>query len=520
MSRWLTFFLLISFHCLTCSKAKSPCRGSRFRGATSNVHGVIGEDISLKCNVSENCTRGYWKYDNTIKATWLVPEAYNNDTYLLASNSLEGLNTLHIYNINESVEGFYTCSCDDRKGRRADHACFNLSVHVVHCPIVVQINGKKHVLDKCSLWDAEEMVDVKVNENITIKCDEKRNRRTNCSHIRKPFKFTVNSSYHLCHFWCSSKKEYVKSEVFSIILNVMDNTISDTTAMPETSISTGTTPKTITIAIRTFSPSFTDPSIATSPKTSTKIQNITFTGAQPDPESSTSPSVATQTLRKSSHVWNSNSSTGYTYLPRTATVNTNHGNTSPMSASWTTQDLKNSKGILHIIVASCVILVLAIIILILCVHITFFKIGIRSCNDKEEWVNPIYESADNGAQLPIVIPDGGNPYNTLNSPRQVADFSNAVSTTNNVHQINADLSSTNEIPMVQVESPRNVPVKLLDYTVTASNVGSMKLTKPRCKKIEKSPAKTETISLPKADDISPPPSSPHLYEMVNDSVRS
>lgn len=172
-----------------------------------------------------------------------------------------------------------------------------------------------------------------------------------------------------------------------------------------------------------------------------------------------------------------------------------------------------------IIVISCIVLVFAIIIVILCVHITFYKIGIRSCNDKEEWVNPIYESADNGAQLPIIIPDGGNPYDTVNSPRQVADFSSAMSTKNNVHQINLDLGSTNEIPMVQVEAAQHVADELLDYTVTAFNVGSMKSKKPSCKKI-KSSAATEELSLPRADDISPPPASPHLYEMLNDSVRS
>ncbi|KAJ8031463.1 hypothetical protein HOLleu_24659 [Holothuria leucospilota] len=516
MSRWLTFVFLISCYCVTFFKVGSPCRGSWFDGTTSDVCGVMGENISLTCKVPLNCTRGFWKYDYTINITWLIPDLYSGDTYLFDFNSSQGVNTLYINNINGSVAGFYTCLCDDHNQKRTTHECYNLSV--LQCPISMGINGEKHVFDKCSVKGVLEIVDVTINENITIKCDEK-GKKTNCSHIGKPFKFTVNSSYHLCRFWCSSKKECVKSEVFSIILNVMDNTISDTTAMPGTSISTGTTPETITIAIETFSPSFADPSIATTQKPRTKIQNITSTGAQSDPESVTSQSMATQTLKKSTHAGNSNSFTN-TNLRRTATVNTNYGNTSPMSASWTTQDLKNGKGILHIIVAFCVILVLAIIILILCVHITFFKTGIRSCNDKEEWVNPIYESADNGAQLPIVIPDGGNPYNTVNSPRQVADFSNAVSTTNNVHQINADLSSTNEIPMVQVESPRNVPVKLLDYTATASNVGSMKLTKPRCKKIEKSPAKTETISLPKADDISPPPSSPHLYEMVNDSVRS
>ncbi|KAJ8031466.1 hypothetical protein HOLleu_24662 [Holothuria leucospilota] len=227
MHRWLTIFTLIGCCCVTCSKARSPCKG--LHSATSDVHGLIGENISLTCKVPTNCIRGYWRYDNTSNAKWLLPGQYSGDTYLFRFNSSEGLYTLHIHNTNERVEGFYTCLCDDYYGNRTTHACFNLSVHVEHCPISVQINGEKRVFDSCSTRREAEILDVKVNDNVTIKCDDEAERSTNCSHIGKRFSFTVNPYHHLCSFSCRPKKEGVNHEVISIILNVTDNVISTST---------------------------------------------------------------------------------------------------------------------------------------------------------------------------------------------------------------------------------------------------------------------------------------------------
>ncbi|KAJ8031469.1 hypothetical protein HOLleu_24666 [Holothuria leucospilota] len=237
---WLAIFTLISCCCVTRCKTESPCRGSRFRGATSYVCRLIAENISLTCNVPTNCTRGLWKYDNTINATWLVPEEYSGETYLLGVNSSEGLNTLHIYNINERVEGFYTCFCEDYNRNRTTHGCFNLSVHVVHCPISVLIKGEKLVLDRCGVRNEAEMVDVEVNENITIKCDDEAERITNCSHTGKRVSFTVNPSHHLCGFSCRPKNESVQRKVNWVILNVMNKVIITSTAKLYTEIFSST----------------------------------------------------------------------------------------------------------------------------------------------------------------------------------------------------------------------------------------------------------------------------------------
>ncbi|KAJ8031467.1 hypothetical protein HOLleu_24663 [Holothuria leucospilota] len=223
MYRLLTIFILIGCCCVTCCQAESPCQG--FYGATSDVRGLIGENISLICKVPTNCIRGYWKHDNTINPMWLLPEQYSGDTYLFRFKSLEGLNTLHMYNINERVEGFYTCLCDDYYGNRTTNACFNLSVHVEHCPISVQINGEKRVLDRCGIRKEEEMVHVEVNETITIKCDDEAERRTNCSHIGKRMSFTVKPSHHLCCFSCRPKNDKLKRIYNSVILNVMNKVI-------------------------------------------------------------------------------------------------------------------------------------------------------------------------------------------------------------------------------------------------------------------------------------------------------
>lgn len=177
MSRWLSFFLLISCYYMTCIKAERPCQG--FRGAASDVGGVIGENISMPCSVSTNCDIGYWKYDDIINPMWLL---HSSDTYVINFDSSQGLNTLHIYIINGCVAGSYTCLCDDRYGNRTTHACFNLFVHTVQCPIRVKINNNNRVSHRCIVASKMEMIDVNLNANITIKCDGELKRKTNCSH--------------------------------------------------------------------------------------------------------------------------------------------------------------------------------------------------------------------------------------------------------------------------------------------------------------------------------------------------
>ncbi|KAJ8031468.1 hypothetical protein HOLleu_24665 [Holothuria leucospilota] len=233
MSRLTVLFLLISFYCITCFKAENPCQG--FYGATSHVHGVIGENISLTCHVSANCPRGYWKYDDNINPTWLVPKQYSGDTYFF--NTSQGLTTLHIVNINDNVEGFYTCLCDYHNRSGIAHACYDLSVHVVQFPISVQINGEKHVFDICSKRSKAEMVDVEVNDNITIKCDDEAERRTNCLNMTKHISFIVKPSYHLCKFSCRPKGNSAKRELKWISLNVknQNNSTTEVTSITVTS---------------------------------------------------------------------------------------------------------------------------------------------------------------------------------------------------------------------------------------------------------------------------------------------
>ncbi|KAJ8031470.1 hypothetical protein HOLleu_24667 [Holothuria leucospilota] len=182
MSILLTF-LLIFCHRTACVSDENPCSG--FLGATSDVHGVIGESITLTCNVTTNCDRHYSKYDNTTKARWLLPEYYSDDTYFFSFNSSQRLQFLHVNNINDSMAGFYTCFCDDHNGNRTAQACFNLSVYEVQCPVCVLINGEKRVFDRCSMRSTLEMIDVEVNQNITIECDDGAKRKTNCSRLSK-----------------------------------------------------------------------------------------------------------------------------------------------------------------------------------------------------------------------------------------------------------------------------------------------------------------------------------------------
>ncbi|KAJ8031476.1 hypothetical protein HOLleu_24674 [Holothuria leucospilota] len=182
MSILLTF-LLIFCHRTTCVSDENPCSG--FLGATSDVRGVIGESITLQCNVTTNCDRPCWKDDNTTKARCLLPEYYSDDTYFFSFNSSQCLQFLHINNINDNMAGFYTCLCDDHNGHRTAQACFNLSVYEVQCPVSVLINGVKRVFDRCSTRSTLEMIDVEVNQNITIECDGGIKRKTNCSHLSK-----------------------------------------------------------------------------------------------------------------------------------------------------------------------------------------------------------------------------------------------------------------------------------------------------------------------------------------------
>ncbi|KAJ8031471.1 hypothetical protein HOLleu_24668 [Holothuria leucospilota] len=311
MSLWLTLFILISCNYVTCSKTESPCHG--FHGTTLDVRGVIGEYTSLTCNVPTNCTRGLWKYDDTINPMWLLAGEYSGDTYRFSFNPLRGVNTLHIYNINGSVAGLYNCLCDDDNGRRTVQACFNLSVHAVSCPMIVQINGEKRVFDRCGMRSVVEMIDVEVKKNITIKC-EKAKRTTNCSHIGKGFSFTVNPSHHQCRFSCIPKKG-VKRVVISIILNVRDNVISTSTMKLYT--------KTIPL---------------------TNLGNLTSCDGSP--------------------------STLYTPL-QIHDLTVNVPSYIPHTSRWTINIL-----ILHIIIPSSITLVFGMVVLSTCAYVLFHKIGV------------------------------------------------------------------------------------------------------------------------------------------------
>ncbi|PIK61326.1 hypothetical protein BSL78_01746 [Apostichopus japonicus] len=151
------------------------CDGYSHRNDTEFVYGVLGQNITLSCELQSYCERGPWAF-RTSPVKYLYaescPECGESFSVIDIING-DIMNTgLHINNINESLAGIYDCSCQYEN--RTDRVkCFNLQIENAPCQLELTQNEKVKVFDNSSGNQHDEVVrtvNVNTDDNITARC--------------------------------------------------------------------------------------------------------------------------------------------------------------------------------------------------------------------------------------------------------------------------------------------------------------------------------------------------------------
>ncbi|PIK61342.1 hypothetical protein BSL78_01762 [Apostichopus japonicus] len=168
-----TSFILGFVLCL--AKGKDTCDGYSHENDSNFVYGVLGQNITLSCELQAYCMGCLWAF-RTSPVKYLYaescPECGESFSVIDIINEDILYSSLHINYFNESLAGIYDCSCQHENG--ADRVkCFNLQIEHASCQLELTQNEKVKVFDDHSGSQHDEAIrTVKVNndDNITARC--------------------------------------------------------------------------------------------------------------------------------------------------------------------------------------------------------------------------------------------------------------------------------------------------------------------------------------------------------------
>ncbi|PIK61341.1 hypothetical protein BSL78_01761 [Apostichopus japonicus] len=168
-----TSFILGFVLCL--AKGQDTCDGYSHKDDSDFVYGVLGQNITLSCEIQAYCMRSLWAF-RTSPVKYLNAGSCSNCVESFSvSDIINGdimYSSLHIININERLAGIYDCSCQHDEG--TDRVkCFHLKIKNASCQLELTQNEEVKVFDNSfgSQHDeAVRTVNVNTDDNITARC--------------------------------------------------------------------------------------------------------------------------------------------------------------------------------------------------------------------------------------------------------------------------------------------------------------------------------------------------------------
>ncbi|PIK34178.1 hypothetical protein BSL78_29000 [Apostichopus japonicus] len=231
-SGFQTSFILGFVLCL--ANGDESCDGYSHKKDSEFVNRLLGQDITLSCDLKSNCGRATWAFRTSPVKYLYAGSCPNCGESFSVSDIISGdiMNTsLHMNNINESFAGIYDCNC--QYGNQTDRVkCFNIQIKNASCQVELTQNDKAKVFHNSSGSQHDEAVrtvNVNTDDNITVRCiNDAAKLNTNCKN--KSGLLKVKKSEYRC--WISCRiNNLCKTR---IILSV----ISSTTNSPSTSMTT------------------------------------------------------------------------------------------------------------------------------------------------------------------------------------------------------------------------------------------------------------------------------------------
>ncbi|KAJ8031626.1 hypothetical protein HOLleu_24876 [Holothuria leucospilota] len=380
---------------------------------------LLSDNMNLSCTMRTTCSRGLWGRDRDEKVFLQDGCTDCGDRFAVTTNLPLGINILQVSNVSENEADIYYCACEYPRYKSNDTdkdivACFNLTTYRrPDCRLSVGVNGKIFEFDGYYNEDTKKKINVTVNDRIWVDCSYGAKRKTNCSHLENNGVIVGSPSQYWCKFSCISFRSNMTCKIRFMVHSLPPNSLNSSHTSTQTqeivsftSWSTTTSKTSSRSTLQHFTNTKTTPfsmqdlftAFPTEDKQSTEYQTSTL-----DAETSTSfyknarlPYVTSATKVDIDLVTEASTSgfshiyiSSYTSLTTTTSVNVATPNDTTTS----------------LIIISCVILLTSMISVLFCIHV----FGFHMCDDKEEWVNPIYETADD-IQLQGVIRISSNQY--------------------------------------------------------------------------------------------------------------
>ncbi|XP_071849071.1 uncharacterized protein [Apostichopus japonicus] len=430
---------------LCLAKGDETCDGYSHKKGSEFVYGLLGQNITLSCDVKSYCEKATWAF-RTSPVKYLYAESCPNCGESFSVIDIihgDKVNTsLHINNINESLAGIYDCNC--QHGNQTDRMkCFNLQIENASCQLELTQNEKVKVFQNSSGSQhdvAVRTVNVNTDDNITARCVSNvaklKNNCTNRSGLLK-----IKKSQDRCRISCRIKRVCQTRIILSVISSTT-NSPSTSTTKEEVTRSTKLTitkSSTVTFATSPYTTERNSSLISTRKKdftqstkpTITKNDSVTFVTSQHTTErnssltstrkedftQSTKPTITkngTVTFATSQYTTERNSLLTYmmskeetsimsTFPVRTTStrdqtkVNTpDDGITVIVSTAYTGEKITLPATMMFVVILAAFIVILVFIILVLLMKI--LKGKRKRSAEKEKWINPIYEGFEEGRE--------------------------------------------------------------------------------------------------------------------------
>ncbi|XP_071849075.1 uncharacterized protein [Apostichopus japonicus] len=215
---------------------QDTCDGYSHKNDSNFVYGVLGQNITLSCELQAYCIRGLWAFRKSPVKYLTAGSCSNCVESFSVTDIINGdimYSSLHIININERLAGIYDCSCLHDNG--ADKVkCFNLQIEHASCQLELTQSEKVKVFHNSygsQHGEAVRTVNVNTDDNITARCvNNVAKLNTNCQNRSGLLK--IKESKERCRISCIINNLCETRIILSVISSTTNNP-STSTAMEQ-----------------------------------------------------------------------------------------------------------------------------------------------------------------------------------------------------------------------------------------------------------------------------------------------
>ncbi|PIK61336.1 hypothetical protein BSL78_01756 [Apostichopus japonicus] len=362
-------FILGFVLCLAKGELQDTCDGYSHQNDTEFVDGVLGQNITLSCELSLLC-KSLWAFRTSPVKYLNAGSCSDCGESFSVIDIIHGditKTSLHVNNINESLAYIYDCSC--QHGNGTDKLkCFHLKIVNASCQLELTLNEKVKVFHNSSgsQHKAIRTVNVNTDDNITARCvSDAAKLNINCKNRSGLLK--IKETKDRCRISCEINKVCQTRIILSVI--------SSTTHSPSTS----TTKKEVTRSTKLTITRNGTVTFATSQYTTERKRSLPYTMSKEETYLISTSSVKTTSTRE-----------------QTKVTSPDDGITAIVSTTYTGKKVTLPATMMFVVILAAFIVILVFIILVLLLKI--LKGKRKRSAEKEEWINPIYEGFEEGRE--------------------------------------------------------------------------------------------------------------------------